>query len=176
MVLTAAIELSYSILLRLPSHGIPVPEHTEMLRWAQRHAHLGVPGDMFKAYLAEMWQFHFSKRGDLWFRSADEWAQRQEALAAVLDKWRESGLLPREYRGHAELLGLSGNLSRRFMGLKLHFGLAAPVLDTAEVFAHGLKNEVLNGNLHFWPEYSLSGMVLPGVLVYHVSHRWMGLG
>ncbi|BEJ17735.1 hypothetical protein CspHIS471_0700030 [Cutaneotrichosporon sp. HIS471] len=170
MSIASTTELSYSILLRLPSHGIPVADHNEMLAWAQRHAHLDVPGDMFKACLAELWQFHFSASGDLWFRSAAEWEERQTAWRAVVDRWRDGGLIPPEYRGNAGLLADGGIMSRAFLGLKLGFVEPAAMLDAAEAFAATFKAAAFRGELQFFPEYPLSALVLPGVLVFQARN------
>lgn len=47
-------ESSYAVMVRLPAMSTEIhPTGEETIRWAERYAHLNVPGDFYRAFLSE---------------------------------------------------------------------------------------------------------------------------
>ncbi|GMK56152.1 hypothetical protein CspeluHIS016_0212080 [Cutaneotrichosporon spelunceum] len=160
-------ELSYSILLRLPvSNFLPIPDFGEMLLWAEKHRHLDVPGDMFMVFVAELWHYHFSPAGDLWFKSREEWVEKETAYRAVVNKWLGSGLITGVYRGNGELLGQSRLLTINFLGFRHGYQTSSGFVDCLESFAFVIKRVAINGELQFYTEAPLTQIVMPAILAY----------
>lgn len=151
------------------SNFVLVPECEEMLLWAQKHRHLDVPGDMFLAYASAMWQYHFSPAGDLWFKTAEEWAERERVFCEMVDQWSTSGNVTGAVQGYAEVLVRSRSVTIHFLGLKHGFIPPTPVLDVTESWVSSMKQFAIRGDLQFYTENPLCHVVVPAILTYQVG-------
>lgn len=112
---------SWSMLLRLPMMGWACPSGADMFAWAEQHAHLNVPGDMFKASLQEFWELHIElKKPATAVEHTDSLTEQQQRqnrtidlLEQLTDRWLNNPDLVGVYRSITTLM-FKGLLMRHY--------------------------------------------------------------